>query len=108
MSSYESSKTRMTVEGTECSTIQWQHGRMVTVEVQQGCLLSLIFLERIMHEALKYHEGSACIAGRLITNAHFADGIVVNAEDVEADGLVNRCDTTTKSIKCRLVLARRK
>ena len=53
-----------------------------------------------MHEALKDHEGSACIAGRLITNVYFADSIAINSENIEeADDLVNRCDTTTKSIK---------
>ena len=47
--------------------------------VQQGCLLSLtlfnIFLERIMTDALKNHEGTVSIAGRAITSLRFADDI---------------------------------
>ena len=52
-----------------------------------------IFLERIMCEAFDYYEGSISIRGRLITNFHFADDIVVNAE--EADVLVDHLDTST-------------
>ena len=53
-----------------------------TVGVRQGCLLSPavlnIFLERIMCDSLNDHEGSISIGGRLITNFHFADDIVVH------------------------------
>ena len=38
-----------------------------------------------MCEALDDHEGSVSIGGRLITSFRFADGIVVNADEVEAD-----------------------
>ena len=50
-----------------------------TVEVQQGSLLSLtlfsIFLERIMKDALKDHQGTVSIGGRTITNLRFTDDI---------------------------------
>ena len=58
------------------------------------------FLERIMCEALDDHEGSVSIGGRLITNFHFTDDIVVNAEEEEEVGvLVDRVDTTTTRYK---------
>ena len=74
--------------------------------VRQGCLLSPtlfnIFLERIMCEALDDHEGSVSIGGRLITNFRFADDTVLNAEDEEADILVDRLDTTTTRYKMEI------
>ena len=80
------------------STGEWFR---TTVGVRQGCLLSPtrfnIFLERIMCEALDDHEGSVSIGGRLITNFHFADDIVVNAEEEEEAGvLIDRLDRTTR------------
>ena len=46
-----------------------------------------------MCEALDDHEGSVSIGGRLITNFHFADDIVVNPEEEEEAGvLVDRLD----------------
>ena len=56
-----------------------------TVEVRQGCLLSLtlfnIFLERIMSDALKKHDGKVSTGGRNITNLLFADDIHALAEE---------------------------
>ena len=78
-----------------------------TVRVRQGCLLSPtlfnIFLERIMCEALDDHEGSVSIGGRLITNFHFADDNVVNAEEEEeACVLVDRLGTITTRYKLEI------
>ena len=83
------------------STGEWFR---TTVEVRQGFLLSPtlfnILLERIICEALDYHEGSVSIGGRLITNFRFADDIVVNAEEEEeADILMDRLDRTTTRYK---------
>ena len=56
-----------------------------------------------MCEALDDHEGSVSIGGRLITNFRFADGIVVNAGEEEAAGvLVDRLDTTTTMYKMEI------
>ena len=43
-----------------------------------------------MCEALDNHEGSESIGGWLITNLRFADDIVVNVEEEEADVPVDR------------------
>ena len=56
-----------------------------------------------MCEALDDHEGSVSIGGRLITNFHFADNIVVNAEEEKEGGvLVDRLDTTTTRYKMEI------
>ena len=86
------------------STGEWFR---TTVGVWQGCLLSPtlfnIFLERIMCEALDDHEGSVSIGGRLITNFHFADDTVVNAEEEEEAGvLADRRDRTTTRYKMEI------
>ena len=56
-----------------------------------------------MCEALDEHEGSVSIGGRLITNFHFADDMVVNAEEKEEAGvLVDRLDTITTRYKMEI------
>ena len=71
-----------------------------TVGVRQGCLLSLtlfiIFLERIMTDALEDHQGTVSIGGRTITNLRFADDIdgLVGKEE-ELASLVDRLDKTS-------------
>ena len=56
-----------------------------------------------MCEALDDHEGSVSIGGWLINNFHFADDIVVNAEEEgEAGILVDRLDTTTTRYKMEI------
>ena len=68
-----------------------------TVGVRLGCLLSPtlfnIFLERIMTDALKDHEGSVNIEGRTIINLRFADDIDgLAGEEEELANLVERLD----------------
>ena len=49
------------------------------------------------------HQDSVSIGGRLVTIFHFADDIVVNAEEEEDAGvLVDRLDTTTASYKMEI------
>ena len=56
-----------------------------------------------MCEALDEHEGSVSIGGRLITNFHFADDIVVNVEEEEEAGiLIDRLDRTTTRYKMEI------
>ena len=86
------------------STGEWFR---TTAGVRHGCLLSTtlfnIFLEIIMCEALDDHEGSVSIGGRLITNFHFADDTVVNAEEEEEAGvLIERLDRTTTRYKLEI------
>ena len=65
--------------------------------VRQGRLLSStlfnIFLERILTDALKDHEGTVSIGGRTITNLRFADDIDgIAGEEEELSNLVERLD----------------
>ena len=60
-----------------------------TVRIRQECLLSPtlfnIFLERIMTDALEYHESTVSIGGRTITNLCFAgdiDGLAGEEEEL--------------------------
>ena len=56
-----------------------------------------------MCEALDDHEGRVIIGGRLITNFHFADDIVINTEEEEETGaLVDRLDTATAGYKIEI------
>ena len=56
-----------------------------------------------MCKALDDHEGNVSIGGRLITNFHFADDIVVNAEEEEEAGvLVDRLDRTNTRYKMEI------
>ena len=71
-----------------------------TVGVRQRCLLSptlfYVFIERIMTDALEYHEGAVSIGGRAITNLRFADDIDgLAGEEVELAKLVERLDKTS-------------
>ena len=64
---------------------------------RQGCLLSHtlfnMFLERIMTDALKDHEGTVSVRGRTITNLRFADDIDgLAGEEEELANLVERFD----------------
>ena len=68
-----------------------------TVEVRQGCLLSLtlfnMFLARITTDALEDHEGTVSIGGRTITNLRLADYIdSLAVEEEELAKLVERLD----------------
>ena len=52
---------------------------------------------------MRRSEGSVSIGGRLITNFHFADDIVVNAEEEEEAGiLVDRHDTSNTRYKMEI------
>ena len=56
-----------------------------------------------MCEALVDYEVRVSIGGRLISNFHFADDIVVNAEEEEEAGIqVDHLDTTTIKYKMEI------
>ena len=81
-----------------------------TVGVRQGCLLSPtlfnIFLERIMSDALKEHDGKVSICGRNITNLRFADDTdvtdVLAEEEQELEALVESLDKTCTRYKIEI------
>ena len=55
----------------------------------------IIFLERIMSDALKEHDGKVSIGDRNITNLRFADDIDALAEEEqELEALVENLDKT--------------
>ena len=66
-----------------------------TVGVRQGCLLSptlfIIFLERIITDALEDHEGTVSIEGRTIPNLRFTADI---------DGLAGKEEELPKLVEC--------
>ena len=76
-----------------------------TVGVKQGCLLSPtlfnIFLEWIMSDALKEHDGEASIGGRNITNLRFADDTGAE-EEQELEALVESLDKTCTMYKIEI------
>ena len=56
-------------------------------------ILFIIFLERIMTDALEDHEGTVSIGGRIITNFRFADDSDgLTGEEEELANLVERLD----------------
>ena len=61
-----------------------------------------------MCDALDDNEGRVSIGERLITNFRFADDIVVNAKEEEADVLADRLDKPPQDTKWRLVQTRHK
>ena len=69
--------------------------------VRQGCVLSptlfKLFLERIMTDALKDHEGTVSIGGETITNLRFADDIDGLAREEELAKLAERLDKASKA-----------
>ena len=78
-----------------------------TVGVRQGCHLSPtlfnIFLERIMFDALKEHDGKVSIGGRNITNLRFADDLDALAEEEqEPEALVKSFDKTCTRYKTEI------
>ena len=78
------------------STGDWSR---TTVWVLQGYPLSTtlfnIFIERITSYAQEDHKGYVSIDGRIFINFHFADDIVVNAdEEEEGDHIVTSIDRT--------------
>ena len=74
-----------------------------TVGVRQGCLLSPIFLERFMSDALEEHDGKVSIGGRIITNLRFADDIDALAEEEqELEALVESLDKTCTRYKMEI------
>ena len=79
-----------------------------TVGVRQECLLlpdlfNMIFLERIMSDALEEHDGKVSIGGKNITNLRFAVDIDALAEEEqELEALVESLDKTCTRYKMEI------
>ena len=86
------------------STGEWFR---TTAGVRQWCLLSPTlfntFLERIVSDDLREHDGNVSISGRTITNMRFADDIDALAEEKqELEALVESLDKTCTRYKMEI------
>ena len=55
-----------------------------------------------MSGVLEYHKCSVSNGGRIFINIHFADDIVVDAEEEEVDDIVTSIDTTSLATNAAL------
>ena len=85
-----------------------------TIGVQQGCSLSPtlfnIFLERIMTDALKCHEGTVSIGGRTITSLRFADDIddLAGSKEEDIKMLVEHLDRSCSAYGMEIIAEKTK
>ena len=64
----------------------------------------LIFLERIMSDALEEHEGKVSIGGKKITSLRFSDEIDDLAEkEQELESLIENLDKSAQGIRWKSV-----
>ena len=81
-----------------------------TVGVRQGCLLSPtffnIFLERIISDALKEHDGKVSIGGRNITKLWLADDIDEDEQELETE--IESLDKTSTRGKMEITVEKTK